>query len=128
MAKGKKLTPKLKKFANAYMETGNATQAVIDANYDVKNRKVAGVMGTENLEKPSVMAYLQSHASGAASRIVEMSMQAENEAVKFNANKDILDRSGFKPADPDSGNKNIFVINLSEEQKDNLRRLLSRNG
>jgi phage terminase small subunit len=121
-----KLRPKQKKFVDAYLETGNGAEAVVRAGYNVSNRKSASEIASQNLDKLNVMEYLQSHAKGAASRIVEMSELAENEAVKFNANRDILDRSGFKAPEEPTKN-NIFVINLSDEQKDNLKRLLSPN-
>lgn len=122
-----KLRPKQKKFVDAYLETGNGTEAVIRANYTVKDRNVASSIASENLRKPDIIGYLRSHASGAASRIVQMSIDAENEAVKFNANRDILDRSGFQAPEKDEKSNNIFVINLSDEQKENLRRLFSPN-
>lgn len=44
-------TLKEKKFAKAYLETGNATESVILAGYDVKNRHVAENIASENLGK-----------------------------------------------------------------------------
>jgi phage terminase small subunit len=122
-----KLRPKQKKFVDAYLETGNGTEAVVRAGYNVKDRNVARVVGSQNLAKLNIIEYLQSHAKGAASRIVQMSMEAENEAVKFNANRDILDRAGFQAPEKDEKSNNIFVINLSDKQKENLRRLFSPN-
>src|SRR3990167_1074175 len=93
------LTKKQKAFADNYIETGNATQAVIDAKYDVKDENSAAVIGSENLRKLNVREYIEENAGGAASRIVDISMKAKNEAVKLSANKDILDRAGYKPID-----------------------------
>lgn len=122
-----KLRPKQKKFVDAYLETGNGTEAVVRAGYDVKDRNSAATIASENLRKLDIIGYLKANASGAASRIVQMSMEAENEAVKFNANRDILDRAGFQAPEKDEKSNNIFVINLSDEQKENLRRLFSPN-
>lgn len=50
-----KLTPKQKAFADYYIELGNGTQAAKKAGY---SEKTARQMGTENLAKPSVAAYI----------------------------------------------------------------------
>lgn len=91
-----KLTKKQKDFADDILEHGNATKAIID-NYNETTYGAARSMGSENLTKPNIRAYLEKHASNAISRIEEMSRTALNEAVKLNANKDIADRAGWKP-------------------------------
>lgn len=49
------LRPKQKEFVKEYLSNGgNATQAVIDAGYDVNNRDTARSIGTENLSKPLI--------------------------------------------------------------------------
>lgn len=48
-----KLTLKQKKFIDAYIALGNATQAAIQAGY---SKKTAGVIGVENLGKPNIKA------------------------------------------------------------------------
>lgn len=50
-----KLTPKQKAFANAYIETGNASEASRRAGY---SKKTSGKIGTENLHKPAIMEYI----------------------------------------------------------------------
>lgn len=50
-----KLTEKQKRFADYYIETGNATEAAIKAGY---SRKTAKEMGYENLTKPHIKAYI----------------------------------------------------------------------
>ncbi|CAJ2232183.1 terminase small subunit [Fructilactobacillus sanfranciscensis] len=50
-----KLTTKQQKFADNYIETGNAKQAAIQAGY---SKKTAAVIGAENLIKPNVKAYI----------------------------------------------------------------------
>ena len=49
-----KLTPKQKAFAEAYIETGNQTEAARRAGY---SEKCAYSIGNENLSKPEVSAY-----------------------------------------------------------------------
>lgn len=51
----KKLTPKQQKFADNYIETGNATKSAIDAGYAPK---AAYQTGAENLKKPQVKSYI----------------------------------------------------------------------
>lgn len=51
----RRLTLKQKKFVKEYIASnGNATKAVIEAGYSVKNRHVAEHIGYENLRKPEI--------------------------------------------------------------------------
>lgn len=50
-----KLTPKQKAFADEYIICGNATEAARRAGY---SKKTARQIGTENLTKPSISAYI----------------------------------------------------------------------
>ena len=50
-----KLTPKQKAFADYYIECGNATEAAKKAGYSENS---ARQIGTENLAKPSISAYI----------------------------------------------------------------------
>lgn len=52
MARG--LTEKQKRFAEYYLELGNATQAAIKAGY---SERTAAEIGSENLGKPQIVAY-----------------------------------------------------------------------
>jgi phage terminase small subunit len=52
-----KLTPKQKAFADAYIETGNQTEAARRAGY---SEKCAKQVASENMTKPDVYAYIQS--------------------------------------------------------------------
>lgn len=59
------LTFKQRKFIKNYIyNNGNATKAVIDAGYRVKNRSTASVIGYENLIKPKVREALTTHFEG----------------------------------------------------------------
>jgi phage terminase small subunit len=94
-----KITEKQKKFADAYVDNGgNRTEAALDV-YDTKDYFTAANIGSENLKKPKIQEYLESIAGDAATRIEVLSKTAENETVRLNANKDILDRAGYKPTD-----------------------------
>lgn len=50
-----KLTEKQKRFADYYIETGNATQSAVKAGY---SEKTARVIGQENLLKPAIKNYI----------------------------------------------------------------------
>lgn len=50
-----KLTEKQKRFADYYIETGNATEAAIRAGY---SQKTARFIGAENLTKPNIKKYI----------------------------------------------------------------------
>jgi phage terminase small subunit len=52
-----KLTEKQKRFADYYIETGNATESAIRAGY---SEKTAKEMGYENLTKPHIREYVDS--------------------------------------------------------------------
>ena len=54
----KKLTEKQKRFADYYIETGNATQSYIDAGYKASKRDVAEANARKLLANYSVKSYL----------------------------------------------------------------------
>ena len=88
------LTVKQANFTREYLETGNATEAA-DRAYKPKKRATARVIGSENLTKPNIRAYLDERAKDAASVIYRLSQSAKNESVRLNASRDILDRAGY---------------------------------
>lgn len=91
-----KLSRKQKIFVKEYLETGNGVQSALKA-YDTKDYNTANVIAVENLQKPTVKEYLESKASTVAEVIYDLAISAENEGVKLNASKDILDRAGYRP-------------------------------
>lgn len=52
----RKLTEKQKRFADYYIETGNATEAARRAGY---SEKTARAIGNENLTKPNIKSYIE---------------------------------------------------------------------
>lgn len=93
-----KLTKKEKDFADAYIETGNGTQSALKA-YDTDSPNVASAIAVGNLRKQRVQEYLEDKAEVAASIIFSLAQSSENDAVRLNASKDIMDRSGYKPVE-----------------------------
>lgn len=57
--KVKELTIKQRKFADLYIETGNATQSYIDAGYKATNRKVAEANARKLLANYLVKNYIE---------------------------------------------------------------------
>ena len=98
MAKGKKLTKKQKEFADEYLDTGNGTQSALKT-YDTVDYDTANQIAVENLQKPTVIEYLQQHASAISANMVRLALGAESERDQITAGKDVLDRSGYKPVD-----------------------------
>lgn len=115
----RKLTKKQKAFADEVIETGNGTQSALKT-YDTEDYSTAGMIASENLKKPKIIEYIESHAPGAMLRIVEISKTAKNEAVKLSANKDIVDRAGFQPSKEKESQGNtynlVFVLNQAKNE------------
>lgn len=70
------LTSKQKAFADYYIELGNATEAARRAGY---NQKSARQIATENLTKPSIMAYIQERTAP----IEEKRIASGDEVLQF---------------------------------------------
>lgn len=60
-----KLTKKQKVFCEAYLRTGNASAAAREAGY-----KQAAAQGSENLQKPYILAYLKSRIEKADRKMI----------------------------------------------------------
>ena len=120
-----RLTKKEKGFADDILMGAENRQAIKN-NYNLgskggdpaKKDLVADQMANETLKKPKVRAYLEENAVGASNRIVELSKNAENETVKLNANKDILDRAGYKPTEKQEHSGSIIIEKINYGQED----------
>lgn len=92
---GKNITPKQKKFADAYLKTGNASQAAREA-YSVSTPNAAAVQGSRVLRKDNVKEYIEDHVIMARQIISELAQSSQQDAVRLQAAKDILDRAEGK--------------------------------
>lgn len=72
----RKLTPKQQKFADAYIECGNASDAARKAGY---SKKTARVIGQENLLKPAIKDYIDVRLKKLASERVA----SQQEVLEF---------------------------------------------
>jgi phage terminase small subunit len=116
------MTPKQKKFADEYLETGNGTEAALKT-YNTVSENTAAVIASENIRKPKIQEYLSSKAERAAQVIFELLESAQNETVRLNAGKDILDRAGYKPLDKSditSGGKPLITLSSVIAKKNGL--------
>ena len=83
-----KLTEKQKKFADYYIELGNATQAAINAGYAERS---AQQMGAENLSKPVIKSYIDERLEQIASERI-MSAQEAVELLSSIARAEITEQ------------------------------------
>ena len=116
------LKPKHKEFADNYLETNNATQAVKVVFPEITSDNSAGVKGSRLLRSDKIQQYLQDKAERASQIVFELAENAKNEMVKLNSAKDILDRAGYKAEDKKT-NINIGfnltkLFTESQKQKD----------
>lgn len=122
-----KLTKKERGFVRDYIETGNGTQSALK-NYDTTDESTAAMIASTNIRKPKIMAYLEEKAGVAAENIFILANTAENEAVKLGANKDILDRAGFKAVEKhmnlnvNTDIKNPRALELAKKYEEELKR------
>ena len=83
-----KLTEKQKKFADYYIESGNATQAAINAGYA---KRSAQQIGAENLSKPVIKTYIDERLERIASERI-MSAQEAVELLSSIARAEITEQ------------------------------------
>ena len=109
------ITPKQKKFADKYIETGNGSLSAKEA-YDITTDGSARAVASETLTKPNVIEYLANHADMAVKEVVRIMQHGESDEVRLRASKDILDRAGFKPIEKSQS----VNVNIEVEQTDEL--------
>jgi phage terminase small subunit len=105
------LTDKQRKFADAYFELSHGTKAAIQAGYTENS---AHVTASNLLKNPKIKEYIEelhrerrervlNKMSGmteeALLTIYDLFKNADSEQVRMQAAKDLLDRTGYKPAD-----------------------------
>lgn len=105
------LTPKQRLFAETYFEISNGTKAAISAGYgeagahteanrllkNVKIREYLDEMAQQRRER--VLLKMSAMSEKALKNLFDLAQNADSEQVRLQANKDLLDRTGFKPAD-----------------------------
>lgn len=88
-----KLTRKQSSFVKQLLENPkqSATQAILKSDYNVSTYNSAGLMASENLRKPQILAHLIANSERAESKIVKL-LDSDKEEIVLSASKDILDR------------------------------------
>jgi len=98
---GFNLTPKQRKFADAYIKTGSAPEAALSA-YNCSNRNSARVMGHKTRHNPKVRSYLQDQVL--TETLVDEGVESLRQSLK--ANKVITNKRGeVVDTWPDWGNR-----------------------
>lgn len=108
---GDELTEQQIKFAEFYLEFNSGTTAAIKAGYSentaasqgsrlLKNAKIRDYIDDmRQARQEAVRNKLAAYAADIVGDLYELARSAESESVKFQAIKDILDRSGYKPVE-----------------------------
>jgi hypothetical protein len=124
------LTEQQQNFISIYTATGNASQAAKMAGYkqpkqkgyDLKNRFAPEIA-------EAIRGEIGDDVVPVIRQIRELALNAESEAVKLNACKDLLDRAGYKPIDRtrvDSVTTTVHELS-TEELEQELEKLLSKD-
>lgn len=121
------LTPKQHGFVQTYLETGNATKSALE-HYDTDDARVAQAIGSENLSKPLIREAIDDAYKMAKATIVSLAAGADNENVRLNAAKDIVDRAEGKAVSRSinaEAKQTTYV--LPEEDRKRLDAILQMN-
>ena len=117
------LDPPVQRFADDYIKDGKKQANALKQWPDLTPESAA-VKANRLLKNDNVRAYIKSHAKMAADNMVELANNAESESVRLNANKDILDRAGYKPEDetqrqalPENIDANKHLLAITEAIK-----------
>ena len=118
------LTPKQEAFAHAYVGNGGKKQqSAIDAGYATES---AAVEANKLLKKTHVLDRIHELTHSAFSalaptlldKLVSLATGARSEKVRFDALKDLLDRSGHRPVER--------VLNMSAQSPSDIQALQNR--
>jgi len=125
-AKDKKtgLTENEKKLADLTLVGVSGQEAALIV-YNTSNPASARSIASEVLAKPGVRAYLESVAGEAAEIVMGHARNRKSGMVSLVAAKDVLDRAGFKTAEPprDQNPGATYNFIFSKETQDEVRRI-----
>lgn len=111
------LLPNEKKFADLVIATDRLKDSAAAVYPQLSN---PSTKAQQLMNKDVVREYIQSQAMGAATRITKIAMKSRNLGVKLNANKDILDRAGYKPQEAQVNINMPLYLPLEIMEKYNL--------
>ena len=96
----RKMTPQQEKFLDYYLLSGNATKAAEHAGYGApKQRGYDQKRKLKTQIEEGQKAMLKESVPIAMNNIINLAQNAESEAVRLNACKDLMDRAGYKPTE-----------------------------
>ena len=109
--KRKKILPlKRKRFADVWLNNGgNGVKAAEVAYGSDRTELSLRVEASRLLSNDNVLEYIKGVAGIAAENVFDLANSAKNEAVKLSANRDILDRAGFRAVEE----KRVAVLHAS---------------
>lgn len=119
------MTIKQKKFADEYIKTGNATQSAINAGY---SEKTARKIGSENLTKPDIKAYIDERMK----KLEEEAIADQKEILKGLTRQARREEKEYqvvviqKPSYDDNGNflgmeQTPQVVEVPTQNKDSIK-------
>ena len=114
------LTPTDKVFADKYMETQKMRDSAL-AVFPNLTPTQATDKAQQLMKKDAVREYINNEAMGAMTRIVKMSRKSKNLNVRLAANKDIMDRAGYKPQEAQININMPLYLPAEVMEKYNLR-------
>jgi len=94
--KQRPLTIKQKKFIKEVVETGNATQSVLNSYPNIKSKNVAAVVWHDNLRKANIVQGIEDRLRDAKDMIYTIATTSEKDDTKLRACQDIIDRVEWK--------------------------------
>ena len=118
------LTEKQTAFIKEFAMSGNGTQSAIKAGYSEKTAyQKAHQLKYQFIREieDETRRMMQGAVPGALAQIVDLAATATSEAVRLQAAKDILDRSGLKPTERI---ENITVEKSTDELRKELAQLM----
>jgi phage terminase small subunit len=115
MTEERKLTLKQKRFADKYLEYGNATQAAFEV-YDTEDRDTAKAIACENLTKLYIQHYIQKDVDAIKNNQVRLALSAKSEQVQCMAGEKVLDRALGKAKESvevtNTGERTINIVSI----------------
>lgn len=127
----RQLTEQQEKFVSLYVATGNAKKSAEIAGYAAPKQKGYDLkkrFATEIEER--TRSQLGDNIPGILKVMQSLAFEAESEAVRLNACKDLLDRAGYKPVDKqvvDTVTHTVHELS-TEELEQELERILGKGG
>lgn len=118
-------TQQQERFVEMFLLTGNAARAAEIAGYgSPKQRGYELKNKFKELIEDRQKRMLQDSVPLAINQLINLVQEAESEAVRLNAVKDLLDRGGFKPVDKVEQQVTTIEQKTTEELREEYEQLM----